>query len=268
MPVIIGALGSVIGRLQRELEKLDYRIGLEIIQKACLLGSARIVRKVLDTPGKTANRRQVYKNIHHEFPAIITCLEEQILDGVKNRSGTEPANSRVRGKADKARELKGKKLNTCFLLTLSGLADAYGQFGLIVKVAQMVQLLLHERLELFMEAVDFLLKMEECLDDHSKCNSLAPESRKQRCLLPLNQEDKKGLKIKNEIRGLPIVSQCGIQAAGLQNETQSQSLTMRMKSDSKAASNKQILCWLREIHSGLKSDVYDQASNDMVHNTK
>ena len=52
LPVINGALGSVTGRLQKELKKIDYRNGLEIIQKACLLGSARIVRKVLDTPGK------------------------------------------------------------------------------------------------------------------------------------------------------------------------------------------------------------------------
>ena len=117
---------------------------------------------------------------------------------MKNRSGTEPANSRV---GEKARELKGKILNTCFLITLSCLADAYGQFGLIVNVAQMVHLLPHERLELFMEAVDVLPKIEECLDDHSKCNSLAPESKKQRCLWPLNQADKKGLKEMNEIRG-------------------------------------------------------------------
>ena len=51
LPVIIDALGSVTGRLQKELEKLDYRNGLETIQKTCLLGSARIVRKVLDNPG-------------------------------------------------------------------------------------------------------------------------------------------------------------------------------------------------------------------------
>eukprot|EP00795_Rhopilema_esculentum_P015411 gene15411-biopygen4913 len=48
----ISAKCRLCGRLQKELEKLDYRNGLEIIQKACLLGSARIIRKVLDTPGK------------------------------------------------------------------------------------------------------------------------------------------------------------------------------------------------------------------------
>ena len=52
LPAIIVALGSVTGRLQKELEKLDNRNGLDIIQKECLLGSARMVRKVLDNPGK------------------------------------------------------------------------------------------------------------------------------------------------------------------------------------------------------------------------
>ncbi|CAB4009077.1 Hypothetical predicted protein [Paramuricea clavata] len=76
---------------------------------------------------------------------------------------------------DQARELKGKILNVHFLLNLSGLADAYEQFGAVVNVAQMVQLLPHERYEMFMEA-------------------------KIRCLWPLNHEDKKTLKDKNEIR--------------------------------------------------------------------
>ena len=51
LPIIIGALDSVTGRLPKELEKLDYRNGLEIIKKTCLLGSARIIRKLLETPG-------------------------------------------------------------------------------------------------------------------------------------------------------------------------------------------------------------------------
>ena len=119
-----------------------------------------------------------------------------------------------------------------------------------------------------MEAVDVLSKMEKCLDDHSKCDSLAPESRKQRCLWPLNHADKKGLNEKNEIRGIPVVSPCGIQAAGLQSETRSRSVTVRMKPDAESTSNKQILCLLGEIHSGLKSDVYDQASIDVIQDTK
>ena len=50
LPVIIGAFGSVTGRLPTVLENLDYRNGLETIWNASLLRSARIVRKVMDTP--------------------------------------------------------------------------------------------------------------------------------------------------------------------------------------------------------------------------
>ncbi|CAL4121155.1 unnamed protein product, partial [Meganyctiphanes norvegica] len=119
------------------------------------------------------SRRQVYINIQHEFPAIMTCLEDQILDALKNREGITAPNAKVREKGDKARELKGKILNVHFLLNLSGLADAYGQFGAVVNVAQMVHLLPHERYELFMKAVERLADMINCLSDHSKCPSFA-----------------------------------------------------------------------------------------------
>ena len=71
------------------------------------------------------SKRKVFKNIHYQFAAIITCLEEQIKAGRQNRSGLEAANTQVRNKADKAKELLGKILSLDFLLTLSGLADIY-----------------------------------------------------------------------------------------------------------------------------------------------
>ena len=67
---------------------------------------------------------QAYKNLHLEFPAIINCLEEQILV----RSNWD---ARVREKADKARQL-------------SGLEDLY---GVVANIAQMVRLLPHETYE-------------------------------------------------------------------------------------------------------------------------
>ena len=94
------------------------------------------------------SKRKVFKNIHHQFAPIITCLEEQIEAGRQNRSGLEAPNTHVRNKADKAIELHGKILRLDFLLTLSGLADIYDQFGVIVQVTQMVHLLPHERLDM------------------------------------------------------------------------------------------------------------------------
>ena len=198
----------------------------------------------------------------------MTCIENMILDAIKNTEGITAPNARVHEKGDKARELKGKILNVHFLLNLSGLADAYGQFGAVVNVAQMVHLLPHERYELYMKAVEHLADMTKCLSDHSKCVAFAVEENKDKteksngkrkeiqgknngkngkskekeeksnvknndnnekqknktsnCLWPLNHADKKTLKENNEIRGIPIISGHGIQAAGLLGETRRQ----------------------------------------------
>ncbi len=48
VPVIVGALGSVTKKLDEWLEKLDITINTAILQKTTLLGTARILRKVLE----------------------------------------------------------------------------------------------------------------------------------------------------------------------------------------------------------------------------
>lgn len=134
----------------------NWGANYEKLVKATVLWKLHIRSLVGFSETRFANsRRQVYINIHHEFPAIISCLEEQILDGVKRNS-----DARAREKAHKARELKGKILNVYFLFLLSGLADLYGQFGVVVNIAQMVHLLPHERYELFVEAGDLFEKNE------------------------------------------------------------------------------------------------------------
>ena len=47
IPVVIGALGVISNKFERYMEKLDVKIAMEIIQKTALLGTARILRKVL-----------------------------------------------------------------------------------------------------------------------------------------------------------------------------------------------------------------------------
>ena len=48
IPVVIGALGRVTKRFEKWIQKLDLEITVEMLQKPCLLGTARIIRKVLD----------------------------------------------------------------------------------------------------------------------------------------------------------------------------------------------------------------------------
>ena len=49
VPVVVGALGVVSKRLDAWLEKLGVTIRMGLLQKTALLGTARILRKVLDS---------------------------------------------------------------------------------------------------------------------------------------------------------------------------------------------------------------------------
>ena len=48
IPVVIGALGTVTKNFDKWLEKLELDLTVEMLQRPCLLGTARIIRKVLD----------------------------------------------------------------------------------------------------------------------------------------------------------------------------------------------------------------------------
>ena len=49
IPVVVGALGMISRNLKSWLEKLKLNSSIELLQKAALLGTAKIVRKVLET---------------------------------------------------------------------------------------------------------------------------------------------------------------------------------------------------------------------------
>ena len=46
IPIVAGALGVVSGMFQSYIKKFDVKIAMEIIQKAALLGTAMLLRKV------------------------------------------------------------------------------------------------------------------------------------------------------------------------------------------------------------------------------
>ena len=48
VPIVVGALGMVTNKLRFYLDKIKFKPGIEPLQKTCLLGTARILRKVLD----------------------------------------------------------------------------------------------------------------------------------------------------------------------------------------------------------------------------
>ena len=48
VPIIVGALGTVTNNLGPNIRKIGIECPIELLQKGCLLGTARIIRKVLD----------------------------------------------------------------------------------------------------------------------------------------------------------------------------------------------------------------------------
>ena len=48
VPVVIGALGIVSGKLASHLKMIEVTTKIELLQKAALLGTARLLRKVLE----------------------------------------------------------------------------------------------------------------------------------------------------------------------------------------------------------------------------
>ena len=49
VPIVVGALGSISKKLQQFIKNLDIEISNALLQKTALLGTARILRKVLDS---------------------------------------------------------------------------------------------------------------------------------------------------------------------------------------------------------------------------
>ena len=48
VPIVVGSLGSVTKSLDKWLGKLNIKISISLLQKTALLGTARILRKVLE----------------------------------------------------------------------------------------------------------------------------------------------------------------------------------------------------------------------------
>ena len=47
IPIVVGALGTITTKFEKYIESLGIEIRIEHVQKSALLGTARIIRKVL-----------------------------------------------------------------------------------------------------------------------------------------------------------------------------------------------------------------------------
>ena len=63
VPIVIGALGTVIKRLLKGLKDLEVDERVETIQTTALLRTARILRRVLETWGDLLSLKLQWKTI-------------------------------------------------------------------------------------------------------------------------------------------------------------------------------------------------------------
>ena len=65
--IIIGALGTIGKNFENWLKKIEIECNTELLQEACLLGTAKILRKVLDTKSRGIWHaiQQITGNQHH-----------------------------------------------------------------------------------------------------------------------------------------------------------------------------------------------------------
>ena len=58
--IVVGSLGSVTKNLDKWLGKLNVKISISLLQKTTLLGTARILRRVLELQSKKKTRRDLW----------------------------------------------------------------------------------------------------------------------------------------------------------------------------------------------------------------
>ena len=211
------------------------------------------------------SRRLVYRNIHHDMQAITSCLEEKKIEAAQ-----DPTNAAKRKGSDEAKQLLGKVLNARFLLTLSGCADIYSQYGVIVNVVQQVSLLPHQRYDKFLKEVEILKLMSESLEDHAKCNELCKLSNERKCLWPLYHQATASLKEKGEICGIPILDAHETVAAGLSGQTRGSSRKERTKMsvEPTPVSKQQLAKLVGRIHSDMQDEVFSPEIAAVIDHTR
>ena len=181
-------------------------------------------------------------------------------------SEERPGDGKLTEKAREAKQLLGKLVNVHFLLRLSGCSDIYGQYGKIVNVAQIVNLLPHERYDKFMAEVEILHDMEACIYDHEKCTRDVDR----KCLFPLLHNDRKSLKDMGKIQGVVIVNQAPVAAAGLERSTRNmvkEANTLQNDPTEKHVEDK-LKVLLTTLYAGLKNEVFDDDAKNAISYTK
>ena len=215
-----------------------------------------ILAKTCDT--RFANsKRYVFINLLKDLKPVISCLEATQIKAIDG-------NAKDRQKGSEAAALSAKISNAKFLFRLSCLADLYNQYGVIVNIVQTVNLLPHERQEMFDAAVQKMRQMAAAVDSHESC----PDDEEQRkiCYWPFYHSALQTFEKKSEIHGVAVIDNIEVQGAIGANQTRSttQQRNKAVDEDVKETVEKQVSVFAKRLADGLEEDVLDQEERKVV----
>ena len=207
----------------------------------------------------------VYFKMREEYPALVITLEE-VKEDLFNGNSTE------RGKAEKAGEVQGGIMNYTFCLSLSALVDIYNIFGSISKILQIINLLPHERYQMFQEKMHvFQLMLEHLKPDSCPCRTVEKgdggEAVKE-CPWPYLHADINEVVNKGKYRGCvlgQLVPDSTCTREGRRQEA-------RWLEENRESTIEKVLKRaddvVNNLYKGLEEKIYDQAALDMLNHSR
>lgn len=261
-------LRDMISHSQQIFNTFNWGANCEKFREATALWRLTLSNLVKFSDSRFANaKRKVFKNIHHQFTPIISCTKAQIMEGVRNRSGMEASDSKVRETADNAREFGGKNyepqlsVDTVwpgrylweFWCHCAGHAN--GSFITILEVGPQ-----HRGRR----------KNIALGQNHKDCKQFFKPEEKIKCLWPMNHADTKSYMETNMIRDMHIFDRNGVEAAGLgllKRRLPGKNIVMAGE-DTEKKSEGTLLTLVNELSAGTSEKVYSSEGKAVIEATR
>lgn len=208
--------------------------------------------------------RLVFVNIREDFQAIVSCLRD-----IHRHSCNGHAQDRE--KAADASRILNIIVNKKFCLFLSGIADIYDVFGILVNICQKVDILPYERYDEFNNVLRVMEIMAETLTDHFQCLSristntsddLSSEIKKAKCFWPRYHSDVKNLNETQKYAGVDITQNADITVHHTRLATNEERVD-QMRSPFQIA-NESLRGLVVRMHDGLKKEVFNEDTKSLI----
>ncbi|CAB4032571.1 Hypothetical predicted protein [Paramuricea clavata] len=246
-------LSNITNTVSSIFKLFNWGKGYEELVEACDRLKLAIQNPQFFCETRFANSvRKVYGNFLADLSAIIACLENTKFE-------MHDGDASAREKAQQAEQYQVKIQNKSFCLLLSGLADIYEQYGVLVSEVQKVNLLPFQRFDKFTDHMEKMKKMVKCLSDHNNCG-------KDKCFWPHYHKNKPGI-LNGQFVGTQIIEDHEEQHVHNTRRARQQEADNATTSPVMAAERK-LADLTTQLVKGFREDVYSEDALEMVESTR